>query len=91
MSKQKSAPQTSKPNQPKANPTTPKKPEPNPNYPSKEKGKKSGKGRGNMPKPKIKPEDNAANMQNKNKGTSGQNKQFIQNQENMIKQKTIKK
>jgi len=91
MSKQKSALQTSKTNQPKANSTTPKKPEPNPSYPSKEKRGESGRGRGNMPKLKIKPEDNAANMQNKNKGTSGQNKQFVQNQENINKQKPIKK
>lgn len=34
----------------------------------------------------IKPQDNAANMQNGNKGTSGVNKQYSQNQGNRGKQ-----
>lgn len=39
----------------------------------------------NQHKP-IKPQDNAANMQNPNKGTSGTNKQYDQNQGNRGKQ-----
>lgn len=35
---------------------------------------------------KIKPEDNIANMQNPNKGTSGTNKQYDQSQGNRGKQ-----
>ena len=35
---------------------------------------------------KIKPEDNVSNMQNRNKGTSGTNKQVDQNQGNRGKQ-----
>lgn len=35
---------------------------------------------------KIKPTDNAANIQNANKGTSGTNKQYDQNQGNRGKQ-----
>lgn len=35
---------------------------------------------------KISPENNAVNMQNTNKGTSGQNKQSAQNQGNTGKQ-----
>lgn len=35
---------------------------------------------------KIKPADNAANMQNANKGTSGTNKQYDQSQGNRGKQ-----
>lgn len=38
-------------------------------------------------KKKIKPEDNAANMQNANKGQEGNNKQYDQNQGNKGKQK----
>ncbi len=34
----------------------------------------------------IKPEDNASNMQNPNKGTDGTNKQYDQNQGNRGKQ-----
>ena len=39
----------------------------------------------NQHKP-IKPQDNAANMQNANKGTSGTNRQYDQNQGNRGKQ-----
>lgn len=40
-----------------------------------------------MPKsPKIKPEDNAANIPNANKGTPGTNRQYDQNQGNRGKQ-----
>lgn len=35
---------------------------------------------------KINPKDNAANMQNPNKGTSGTNRQYDQNQGNRGKQ-----
>lgn len=35
---------------------------------------------------KITPQNNAANMQNANKGTSGTNKQYAQNQGNKDKQ-----
>lgn len=35
-----------------------------------------------MSKQKIKPADNAANMQNANKGTTGTNRQYDQNQGN---------
>lgn len=35
---------------------------------------------------KIKPEDNRSNMQNRNNGTSGTNKQFQKAQENRNKQ-----
>ena len=35
---------------------------------------------------KITPQDNAANMQNKNKGTDGTNRQYDQNQGNRGKQ-----
>ncbi|WP_394953769.1 hypothetical protein [uncultured Helicobacter sp.] len=35
---------------------------------------------------KITPQNNAANMQNANKGTSGTNKQYAQNQGNRGKQ-----
>jgi hypothetical protein len=37
-------------------------------------------------KKKIKPQDNSANRQNKNKGTSGTNKQYDQAQGNKGKQ-----
>lgn len=39
-----------------------------------------------MAKKKIHPRDNQANMQNANKGTSGTNKQYDQNQGNRGKQ-----
>lgn len=39
-----------------------------------------------MPKSKIKPEDNAANMGNKNLGSPGTNRQLDQNQGNRAKQ-----
>lgn len=39
-----------------------------------------------MAKNKINPKDNQANMQNPNKGTSGTNKQYDQNQGNRGKQ-----
>ena len=39
---------------------------------------------------KIKPQDNAANMQNVNKGVQGQNQQAAQNQGNIGKQKNPK-
>lgn len=39
-----------------------------------------------MDKKAINPKDNAANMQNTNKGTSGTNKQYAQNQGNRGKQ-----
>lgn len=38
---------------------------------------------------KIKPSDNAANMQNANKGTSGTNKQYKQTQSNKAKQQQL--
>lgn len=40
-----------------------------------------------MSKKKIQPQDNAANMQNPNKGSNGTNKQYDQNQGNRGKQK----
>ena len=40
----------------------------------------------NMSEKKITPQDNAANMQNANKGTKGTNKQYAQNQGNRGKQ-----
>lgn len=39
-----------------------------------------------MAKENINPKDNAANMQNANKGASGTNKQYAQNQGNRGKQ-----
>ncbi|MCW7552642.1 alpha-amylase [Endozoicomonas gorgoniicola] len=39
-----------------------------------------------MSKDNIKPEDNAANMQNANRGSSGTNRQYDQNQGNRGKQ-----
>lgn len=39
-----------------------------------------------MSKSKITPQQNAANMQNANKGTNGLNKQYAQNQGNRSKQ-----
>ena len=37
---------------------------------------------------KITPQQNATNISNANKGTSGTNKQYVQNQSNTAKQKS---